>query len=181
MVAGCNVLLTPEGSLNLENMNFLSPDSRCYSFDHRANGYARGEGVAVLVLKRLSDAVRDSDMIRAVIRASGSNQDGHTPGITQPSLTSQEDLIRRVYKNCDLDFKSTRYIEAHGMYVVLIDGRLLMENGQARALNLETQPRLRLLVGFSELPVPPRHHYICESPDLSMPDHSYLIATTAAR
>lgn len=112
------MLLTPEGSLNLENMNFLSPDSRCYSFDHRANGYARGEGVAALVLKKLSHAIQDGDMIRAVIRASGSNQDGRTPGITQPSLTSQEDLIRHVYKSCNLDFKLTRYIEAHGMFIV---------------------------------------------------------------
>lgn len=55
----------------LSNMNFLSPDSLCYSFDHRANGYARGEGVIVFVLKKLSDAIRDSDTIRAVIRATG--------------------------------------------------------------------------------------------------------------
>lgn len=128
MVAGSNVLLTPEGSLNLENMSFLSPDSQCYSFDHRANGYARGEGVAVVILKRLSDAIRDGDMIRAVIRASGSNQDGHTPGITQPSLTSQEDLIRKVYRSCNLDFKTTRYIEAHGMYITEMEKSSLMEN-----------------------------------------------------
>lgn len=128
MVVGSNILLTPEGSLNLENMSFLSPDSQCYSFDHRANGYARGEGVAVVILKRLSDAIRDGDMIRAVIRASGSNQDGHTPGITQPSLNSQEDLIRKVYRSCNLDFKSTRYIEAHGMYITQMERSSLMDN-----------------------------------------------------
>lgn len=92
----------------------LSPDGYCYSFDHRANGYSRGEGIIVLVLKTLSTAIRDGDQIRAVIRATGSNQDGRTPGITQPSATSQEKLIRQVYKSCGLGFESTRYVEAHG-------------------------------------------------------------------
>ncbi|RYP51218.1 hypothetical protein DL768_003424 [Monosporascus sp. mg162] len=83
-------------------------------FDHRANGFARGEGVIVFVLKRLTDAARDGDMIRAVIRGTGSNQDGHTPGITQPSAVAQEHLIRKVYSSCNLGFGSTRYVEAHG-------------------------------------------------------------------
>jgi acyl transferase domain-containing protein len=98
-------------------MSFLSKDSKCYTFDHRANGYARGEGVAVLVLKRLSDAVGNGDVIRAVICGSGSNQDGRTPGITQPSSAAQEDLIRAVYRSCKLDFAHTRYVEAHGTYI----------------------------------------------------------------
>lgn len=95
-------------------MSFLSPDSKCYTFDQRANGYARGEGVIVLVLKRLSDAVRNGDVIRAIVRGSGSNQDGHTPGITQPSVSAQENLIRSVYKEAGVDFQTTRYVEAHG-------------------------------------------------------------------
>lgn len=107
-------MLGPEMSLYLTNMNVLSPDSLCYSFDHRANGYSRGDGVIVFVLKRLTDAVRDGDMVRAVIRATGSNQDGATPGITQPSIASQEDLIRTVYSSCGLGFEETRYVEAHG-------------------------------------------------------------------
>lgn len=115
LVGGSNLLLNPENSIVLANMNFLSPDGLCYSFDHRANGFSRGEGVVVLVLKRLPDAIRNGDMIRAVIRATGSNQDGHTPGLTQPSATSQEELIRKVYKSRSLDFESTRYVEAHGM------------------------------------------------------------------
>lgn len=73
--------------------------------------------MAVIVLKKLDDAIRNGDMIRGVIRASGSNQDGHTPSITQPSLTSQEDLIRKVYKMCSLDLSLTRYVEAHGTCV----------------------------------------------------------------
>lgn len=114
LVAASNAILGVECSLYLSSMNFLSPDSRCYSFDHRANGYGRGEGVVVLALKRLSDAVRNGDVVRAVFRASGCNQDGLTPGITQPNLISQEELIRKVYSRCGLGFESTRYVEAHG-------------------------------------------------------------------
>ncbi len=97
LVAGANLMLGPEGSVLLSGGGFLSPDSVCWSFDHRANGYARGEAVIVLVVKPVADAVRDGDMIRAVIRSTGSNQDGRTPGLTQPSAESQEQLIRHVY------------------------------------------------------------------------------------
>ena len=109
-------MLGLDNSLSLSNMNFLSPDSLCYSFDHRANGYARGEGVIVLVLKRLPDAIRDGDIIRAIIRGTGSNQDGHTPGLTQPSLDAQVTLVRKLYKSCNLGFELTRYVEAHGKF-----------------------------------------------------------------
>ena len=107
-------MLDPEFSMYLSNMNMLSSDGICHSFDDRANGYSRGEGVIVMVLKKLSTAIADGDRIRAVIRGSGSNQDGRTPGITQPSSVSQEQLMRQVYRNCKLGFESTRYIEAHG-------------------------------------------------------------------
>jgi acyl transferase domain-containing protein len=118
-VAGANLILGPEGSIMLSRMNFLSPDSLCYSFDHRANGYARGEGTIVMVLKRVSDAVKDGDTIRAIIRATGSNQDGHTPSMTMPNAASQEKLIRSVYAKAGLDFAATRYIEAHGKLHIL--------------------------------------------------------------
>jgi acyl transferase domain-containing protein len=95
-------------------MNFLSPDGVCYSFDSRANGYARGEGVIAMVLKPVNDAIRDGDMIRAVIRSIDSNQDGKTAGLTQPSSAAQQELIRKVYTKANLDFATTRYVEAHG-------------------------------------------------------------------
>ncbi|KAI1355097.1 hypothetical protein F5Y01DRAFT_327941 [Xylaria sp. FL0043] len=114
LVAGANLLLGPEGSVMLANGNYLSPDSVCYSFDQRANGYARGEGIVALVIKPVLDAVRDGDMIRAVIRSTGSNQNGRTAIITQPSAKAQEHLIRDVYHEAGLDLKSTRYFEAHG-------------------------------------------------------------------
>lgn len=107
-------MLSPDGFLLLSNLGFLSPDSKSYSFDHRANGYARGEGVIALVLKPLADAVKNGDMIRAVIRSTGTNQDGRTPSLTQPSPEAQEDLIRHVYRKANLPFEWTRYVEAHG-------------------------------------------------------------------
>ncbi|MCJ1405286.1 hypothetical protein MMC11_008513 [Xylographa trunciseda] len=114
LVGGCNLFFSPDSMVMLSDLNFLSPDSKCYSFDHRANGYARGEGFGVVVLKPLSDARRDSNTIRAVIRATGSNQDARTPGITQPSSRAQETLIRNTYEAAGLDMATTRFFEAHG-------------------------------------------------------------------
>lgn len=113
---GSNVMLSPENSLLMSNMSSLSPDGVCHSFDGRANGYGRGEGVIAMLIKPLGDALRDGDAIRALIRGSGTNSDGRTPGITQPSMTAQERLIREVYAKCGLGFERTRYIEAHGEY-----------------------------------------------------------------
>ena len=102
-------------------MGFLSRDSRCYSFDHRANGYARGEGFGVVILKRLTQAIRDGDVIRALIRSTSSNSDGRTPGITQPSKDSQSRLIRETYTKAGLNPRLTRYFEAHGTGTALGD------------------------------------------------------------
>ncbi|KAL2283045.1 hypothetical protein FJTKL_10160 [Diaporthe vaccinii] len=114
LVGGANLVYHPNFMKMMTDFNFLSKDSRSWSFDSRANGYARGEGHAVLVLKRLSDALQNGDTIRAVIRNTGSNQDGRTPGITQPNGDSQVDLIRRTYAQAGLDMHPTRFFEAHG-------------------------------------------------------------------
>lgn len=94
----------------------LSPDGICWSYDHRANGYSRGEGIIVLVLKTLSSAIAAGDNIRAVVPNAGSNQDGRTPGLTQPSAGSQEALIRNVYRGANISFENTRYVEGHGKH-----------------------------------------------------------------
>jgi acyl transferase domain-containing protein len=120
----------------LSSQNFLSPDSLCYSFDHRANGYARGEGIIALVLKPLSAAVLDGDMIRAVVRAVASNQDGHTPGLTQPSPQTQEDLIRHTYDKAGLTLNKTAYVEAHGKPLVL---SLLLSNTKSDSMLKEPE------------------------------------------
>ncbi|KAJ5327981.1 hypothetical protein N7452_008371 [Penicillium brevicompactum] len=114
LAAGSSLILGPESMVTMSMMNFLSPDGRCYAFDERANGYARGEGIAVLLLKRLDDALADGDTVRAIIRGTGCNQDGKTPGITMPNGVSQEDLIRSVYTKTGLDPLETSYVECHG-------------------------------------------------------------------
>lgn len=76
IIGGCNLIYSPTAFIKLSNMNFLSPDGRCYSFDSRANGYARGEGLGVIIVKHLSDAIDHGDVIRAIVRSSGVNQDG---------------------------------------------------------------------------------------------------------
>ncbi|SPJ84320.1 probable polyketide synthase [Fusarium torulosum] len=114
IAAGAGMILTPNTMMPMTALNFLSPDGKCFTFDSRANGYGRGEGIGVVVMKRLSDAIRDNDTIRAVIRATKVNQDGHTTGITLPSKEAQVANIRSVYKFADLDFDQTAYVECHG-------------------------------------------------------------------
>ncbi|KAE8386092.1 hypothetical protein BDV23DRAFT_187650 [Aspergillus alliaceus] len=114
VVGGTNLIFSPDIMVAMSLLGFLSPDGRSYAFDHRAKGYARGEGVATLVLKPLHMAMRDGDPIRAVIRGTGVNSDGRTAGITLPNGDAQEALIREVYRNAKLDPVDTGYFEAHG-------------------------------------------------------------------
>ncbi|KAG8162292.1 hypothetical protein KVR01_008057 [Diaporthe batatas] len=96
----------------------ILPNRISWHFDLRgssvANGYARGEGLVALVIKPIGDAIRDGDVVRAVIRATGANQDGRTPTLTQPSIDAQVALIRQVYAQAGIGFESTAYVEAHG-------------------------------------------------------------------
>lgn len=114
LVGGVNLILHPKTSVQLSAMHMLGTEGTSHSFDVRANGYGRGEGIGSLVVKRLSDAVRDGDVIRAVIRASAINADGQTPSVTMPSAEAQADLIRIAYKKAGLPLNDTQYVEAHG-------------------------------------------------------------------
>jgi acyl transferase domain-containing protein len=93
---------------------FLSPQGRCYSFDSRAGGYGRGEGVAAILLKPLKAAQRYGDTIRGLIRGTAVGSDGRTSGITMPSIDSQISTIRTAYLEARLDPRETFYVEAHG-------------------------------------------------------------------
>lgn len=114
IAAGVGMILTPATMMPMTALNFLGKDGKCYTFTNKAEGYGRGEGVGVVILKRLDDALRDNDTIRAVIRGSRVNQDGKTPGITMPSADAQLSNIRAVYQEAGLDVYQTAYVECHG-------------------------------------------------------------------
>ncbi|EAQ86894.1 hypothetical protein CHGG_08147 [Chaetomium globosum CBS 148.51] len=114
IVGGCNLMISPSMFIFQSGQGFLSPDGKCKTFDASADGYGRGEGFAVVILKRVEDAIHHQDPIRAVIRGSGSNQDGHTKGFTLPSAEAQASLIQDVYDRAGLDYSQTSYVEAHG-------------------------------------------------------------------
>lgn len=115
LVGGINLFVTPDSMSPLAHLNFFGINGRCYSYDHRAKGYSRGEGFGILVIKPLSNALRDGDPIRAIIRGTGSNENGRTPGgITKVSFDAQRSLIRETYRSAGLGLEKTRYIEGHG-------------------------------------------------------------------
>ena len=114
LVGGVNLILTPETTIAFSNARMLSPDGVCRPFDADANGYVRGEGCGILVLKRLSDAIAARDNVLAVIHGSAVNQDGLTSGITAPRGPSQRAVIRRALAQGDISPDRLSYIEAHG-------------------------------------------------------------------
>ena len=114
LVGGVNIMHRPENPIAMCKGQFLSPDGRCKSFDSRADGYGRGEGAGIVILKTLSAAIHDGDEIHAIIRGTGVNQDGHSDGITVPNPESQQDLMRKVFSEAKVDPRQICYMEAHG-------------------------------------------------------------------
>ncbi|POS74346.1 polyketide synthase-5 [Diaporthe helianthi] len=115
VVGGTNLILTPECQIFSSVLGAVSPTSVCHTFDSRADGYARADGIGALYIKRLSRAVADGDPIRAVIRGTAFNANGRTGGITHPSPDGQEACIRRAYERAGgLDMSLTGYFECHG-------------------------------------------------------------------
>ncbi|MFE7993820.1 type I polyketide synthase, partial [Streptomyces shenzhenensis] len=114
LAGGVNIMAGPGLTMVLDAAGAVSPDGRSKSFDAAADGYGRGEGAGVVVLKRLSQAQRDNDRILAVIKGSAVHQDGRTNGIMAPSATAQAHLLRRAYRNAGVDPATVDYVEAHG-------------------------------------------------------------------
>ncbi|PXX69495.1 Acyl transferase domain-containing protein [Pseudomonas sp. LAMO17WK12:I10] len=114
LAGGVMLYNTPELFVLASQLGMLSPDGLCKTFDERANGIVISEAVGVVVLKPLAAAERDGDIIHAVIRASGINQDGKTPGITVPSAYAQTQLLSDVYARAGIDPRTIGYVEAHG-------------------------------------------------------------------
>jgi acyl transferase domain-containing protein len=114
LAGGVNVILSPTATVYLSKVRALSPSSRCKAFDASADGYVRGEGCGMVVLKRLSDAERDGDVVLAVIRGSATNHDGRSSGLTVPNGQAQQAVIRQALSDAGVPPSKVHYIEAHG-------------------------------------------------------------------
>ena len=141
VVAGTNLVLTVDQHMNTAKLGVLSPTSTCHTFDESADGYGRADAVGAVYLKRLSDAVRDGDPIRAVIRSSAVNSNGKAPavGITHPNKQGQVDVIRHAYhRGGELDPRLTGYFECHGTGTAI--GDPLEVHAVSKAMNASRAP-----------------------------------------
>ncbi|MGJ6127019.1 SDR family NAD(P)-dependent oxidoreductase [Mycolicibacterium sp. Y3] len=114
LAGGANALLSPATMITFSQSRMLAADGRCKTFDAAADGYVRGEGCGVIVIKRLEDALRDGDRIRAVIRGSAVNQDGASGGLTVPNGVAQQRVITEALERAGLTPGDIDYLEAHG-------------------------------------------------------------------
>ncbi|KAI0911235.1 hypothetical protein F4823DRAFT_586429 [Ustulina deusta] len=140
IVGGVNLILTVDQHMNTAKLGVLSPTSACHTFDASADGYGRAEGAGALYIKRLSDAIKDRNPIRAVIRATAVNTNGKVDGmgITYPSGKGQERVVRMAYEKAGLDPRLTPYAELHGTGTPV--GDPIEVRAISRALN-DTRPR----------------------------------------
>ncbi|WP_458789382.1 choline/carnitine O-acyltransferase [Adonisia turfae] len=137
IAGGANILLLPSSTVSFSKAGFMAADGRCKTFDARADGYVRSEGVGIVVLKPLSQALAEGDRIYAVIRGSAINQDGTSNGITAPNPVSQEAVLRAAYRDADVLPSQVHYVETHGTGTKLGDyielkslGKVLAEGRQ---------------------------------------------------
>lgn len=115
IVAGTNLIFAPTMTTTMSDNMVLSPSGICRTFDEKADGYGRGEAINAVYTKHLSDAVRDGDQIRAIIRATSTNCDGRTPSITTPGSLTQERLIKKTYEKAQIgNIAQTGFFECHG-------------------------------------------------------------------
>ncbi|MCU0710997.1 MAG: SDR family NAD(P)-dependent oxidoreductase [Pirellula sp.] len=136
VVGGVNCMMRPEYPMGMCKGHFLARDGECKSFDERGDGYGRAEGAGVVLIKPLEKAIADGDDIWATVLATGTNQDGHTPGISMPNGESQRELILSVCEQYEIDPSSIQYVECHGT------GTAIGDPTEARAIG-ETYGRGR--------------------------------------
>ncbi|KAH3942932.1 hypothetical protein HBI24_080280 [Parastagonospora nodorum] len=114
IVGGTSLILAPTLTSNFFGEGILSPGASCKTFDASADGFARAEGITAIYVKRLDDAIRDGNPIRAVIRNTGTNSDGKSMGIMSPNAEAHEALMRHVYEQAGLSPDETAFVECHG-------------------------------------------------------------------
>ncbi len=148
LAGGANVLLTPATMITFSHAHMLAPDGKCKTFDAAADGYVRGEGCGVIVIKRLEDAIRDGDQVRAVIRGSAINQDGASGGLTVPNGGAQQRVIGDALKRAGLEPSDVDYLEAHGTGTSL--GDPIEAQAAGAAFGAGREPDQPLLMGSAK-------------------------------
>jgi acyl transferase domain-containing protein/acyl carrier protein len=148
LAGGANVLLTPATMITFSHAHMLAPDGRCKTFDAAADGYVRGEGCGVIVVKRLEDAIRDGDRVRAVIRGSAINQDGASGGLTVPNGVAQQRVIAAALQRAGVAPADVGYLEAHGTGTSL--GDPIEAQAAGAVLGEGREPDRPLLIGSAK-------------------------------
>jgi microcystin synthetase protein McyG len=197
LAGGVNLILSPETTVALSKLRMMAPDGRCKAFDARADGFVRGEGGALLVLKRLSDASADGDPVVAVIRGSAINQDGRSNGLTAPNGPAQEAVIRAALASGGIDPARIGYVETHGtgtslgdpievqaLAAVLGAGRacpLPIGSVKASIGHLESAAGIaglvKLVLALQHRQIPPQLHFRTPNPHIPWADLPVTVPT----
>ncbi|MDG2304329.1 MAG: beta-ketoacyl synthase N-terminal-like domain-containing protein, partial [Candidatus Binatia bacterium] len=199
LAGGVNLILAPEMTISLSQWGVLAADGRCKPFDARANGFVRGEGCGVVVLKRLSDALAQDDPIAGVLLGTSVNQDGHSAGLTAPNLLAQRDLFLRTLDEARVEPSEVSYVETHGTGTELgdpiefealasvygaprPDGRsCALGSVKANIGHLEAAAGMAGLIKaiqcLRKAQVPPLVHYESLNPHISLAGTSFSIPT----
>lgn len=199
VAGGVSLIITPELMVSMSKVGFMAPDGRCKTFDERADGFGRGEGCGLIVLKRLSDALADGDRVLAVVRGSAVNQDGHSTLLAAPHGPAQEALIRDALANAQLEPGRIGYIEAHGTGTALGDpieveaiaaivgrvsgaGPCLLGSAKANLGHLEAAAGvtglIKAVLSLRHEAVPPQVHFNKLSPHISLAGTRLAIPAT---
>jgi acyl transferase domain-containing protein/D-arabinose 1-dehydrogenase-like Zn-dependent alcohol dehydrogenase/acyl carrier protein/SAM-dependent methyltransferase len=199
LAGGVFVLSTADFYLSASRAGMLSPKGHCHAFDERADGFVPGEGVGVIVLKRLNDAIKDGDHLYGVIRGSGLNQDGKTNGLTAPSANSQLRLERQVYEKFSIHPERIQMVEAHGTGTRL--GDPIEFEALTHAFGKDTQRKefcaigsiksnlghaataagiagvLKILLSLQHKKIPPTLHFVSGNPSIRFADSPFYVNT----
>ncbi|KAL8369828.1 hypothetical protein RB595_000258 [Gaeumannomyces hyphopodioides] len=199
VVGGVNVMVTPRDTIGMNAQGVLSPSGRCMAFDADADGYARGEGVSAICVKRLDDALRDGDPVRAVIRASCVSNDGQGggQGITSPDGGAHERIMRKAYEIAEIgDLGRTAMVECHGtgtavgdpveagavaklwgkdgIYIGSVKGNIGHGEGASGLSSL-----MKMVLALEHSTIPPNIHFNTPNPRIPWEDAKLTVPTKA--
>ncbi len=200
LAGGVNLILSPDIYIALSRSRMLAPDGRCKTFDAAADGFSRGEGCGVIVLKRLSDAQADGDRVLAMVRGSALNQDGPSSGMTAPNGPAQEAVIRAALTRAGVAPRQVGYVEAHGTGTQLgdplevsalgavfgadRDRPLLIGSVKTNIGHLEAAAGvtglIKLVLSLRHRQLPPHLHFKTPSPHIGWSDWPVQVQATLA-